>query len=269
MKKILAYLTAFCCLSSGISALTASSEDFAEKEFYIVAQNVPPDFGVYYLHCYSEIMTSDFIPKYQTEYIRMNPEKANQVTGDKTFGYEYGDILLIDNHQQGYSSEDSYPPHYYLSDMEELHYVGNCKEILETKILTLTQKEECPWDGAEIPESVTFSFEDADGNVYQYLSYYYTNQPELDINACSVGDTVTFAVYHDTLILPLELHQTVSGDADGNGILDILDVITINKAILGKEDISPDRISDIDFNGNNKPDAEDALIMMKKIVGLL
>ena len=269
MKKIFAYLTAFCCLSGGVSALTAFAEDFSEQEFYIVAQNVPPDFGAYYLHCYSEIMTSDFIPKYQTEYIYMNPEKAKQITGDKTSDYEYGDILLIDNHQQGYSSDDSYPPHYYLSDIEELHYAGNCKEFLETKTLMLIQKEEHPWDGTEIPESITFSFEDADKNVYQYLSYYYTNQPELDINACSVGDTVSFAVYNDTLILPLELHQTVSGDADGSGNLDILDVITVNKAILGKEDISFDRIPYIDFNGNGIPDSEDALIMMKMIVGLV
>ena len=62
---------------------------------------------------------------------------------------------------------------------------------------------------------------------------------------------------------------TPDGDADGSGTLDILDVITVNKAILGKEDISPDRIPYIDFNGNGIPDAEDSLVMMKMIVGLV
>ena len=63
-------------------------------------------------------------------------------------------------------------------------------------------------------------------------------------------------------------HITPDGDADGSGALDILDVITVNKVILGKEDISPDRIPYIDFNGNGIPDSEDALVMMKMIVGL-
>ncbi|MBE6876067.1 MAG: hypothetical protein E7496_04965 [Ruminococcus sp.] len=62
---------------------------------------------------------------------------------------------------------------------------------------------------------------------------------------------------------------TPDGDADGSGTLDILDVITVNKAILGKEDISPDRIPYIDFNGNGVPDSEDSLVMMKMIVGLV
>ena len=62
---------------------------------------------------------------------------------------------------------------------------------------------------------------------------------------------------------------TPDGDANGSGNLDILDVITVNKAILGKEEISPDRIPYIDFNGNGIPDAEDSLVMMKMIVGLV
>ena len=62
---------------------------------------------------------------------------------------------------------------------------------------------------------------------------------------------------------------TATGDADGSGELDILDIITVNKAILGKENIAEDRISCVDFNGNGVPDADDALTMLKMLVGLI
>ncbi len=116
-----------------------------------------------------------------------------------------------------------------------------------------------------------------DGTQYRiftdWIEKNYAEYSWLDWSAVSVGDTVTCVLYDDYPVLGTErTPETVpdlTGDADGSGKLDILDVIIVNRAILGKEDISPDRISDIDFNGNNKPDAEDALIMMKKIVGLL
>ena len=57
-------------------------------------------------------------------------------------------------------------------------------------------------------------------------------------------------------------------DEDGNGTLDILDIITVNKAILGKENLDAERIPYIDFNQNQIPDSDDALTMLKMIVGL-
>ena len=59
------------------------------------------------------------------------------------------------------------------------------------------------------------------------------------------------------------------GDADGNGDVDILDVITINKAILGKDTISESGLANIDFNKNKKPDSDEALTVLKLIVGIL
>ena len=61
----------------------------------------------------------------------------------------------------------------------------------------------------------------------------------------------------------------LEGDADGNSKIDILDVITLNKAILGKEELSQTQLKAIDFNGNGKPDSEESLKLMKYIVGLI
>ncbi|MBR0485477.1 MAG: right-handed parallel beta-helix repeat-containing protein, partial [Oscillospiraceae bacterium] len=59
------------------------------------------------------------------------------------------------------------------------------------------------------------------------------------------------------------------GDADGSGSVDILDVITINRAILGKEELSAVQVKAADVNNNGAPDSSDALMIMKKIVGLI
>ena len=59
------------------------------------------------------------------------------------------------------------------------------------------------------------------------------------------------------------------GDADGDGKIDIMDVITINKAMLGKEKLTDEQLKAIDFNHNGKPDAEDSLLLMKYIAGLI
>ena len=60
-----------------------------------------------------------------------------------------------------------------------------------------------------------------------------------------------------------------SGDANGDGQIDILDIITMNKAILGKETLSETQLKAIDFNGNGRPDSEDSLTLMKYIVRLI
>ncbi|MBR1529006.1 MAG: hypothetical protein IJ642_06865 [Oscillospiraceae bacterium] len=68
---------------------------------------------------------------------------------------------------------------------------------------------------------------------------------------------------------PPVIPDSPTGDANGDGKTDILDVITVNKAVLGKESISSDRIPYIDFNGDGKPDSTDSLTILKKIVGLI
>lgn len=59
------------------------------------------------------------------------------------------------------------------------------------------------------------------------------------------------------------------GDVTGDGEIDILDVITVNKAILGKEELSEAQLKAIDFNNNGKPEASESLMIMKYIVGII
>ena len=59
------------------------------------------------------------------------------------------------------------------------------------------------------------------------------------------------------------------GDADSNGEISILDVITINRNILGKENLTAVQQKASDVNHSGAPDSGDVLDVMKYIVGLL
>ncbi|MBR7084909.1 MAG: Ig-like domain-containing protein [Oscillospiraceae bacterium] len=58
------------------------------------------------------------------------------------------------------------------------------------------------------------------------------------------------------------------GDVDQSGELDIIDVIVINKAILGKELLNEQQNKIADYNQDNKINTNDSLAILKKIVGL-
>lgn len=59
------------------------------------------------------------------------------------------------------------------------------------------------------------------------------------------------------------------GDATGDGEVNILDIISLNKAVMGKETLTEAQLQAVDFNQNGKPDADEALTLLKYIVGLI
>lgn len=65
------------------------------------------------------------------------------------------------------------------------------------------------------------------------------------------------------------LEMDIAGDANHDGKVNVLDVITVNRVIMGKEEISPQGLVNIDFNKNGKPDSEESLTIMKLALGLI
>ena len=61
----------------------------------------------------------------------------------------------------------------------------------------------------------------------------------------------------------------IYGDVDGSGEVNILDVITVNRAVLGKEILSDTQCIAADVNHTGVPDSADSLMILKYIVGLL
>ena len=66
-----------------------------------------------------------------------------------------------------------------------------------------------------------------------------------------------------------DIPVVIKGDVDSSGKLNILDVIIINRVILGKDHLTPEQNQAADFDGNGIIESNDSLAMMKKIVGLL
>jgi len=65
------------------------------------------------------------------------------------------------------------------------------------------------------------------------------------------------------------IQKACFGDVDNDGEVSILDVITINKNILGKEELTAVQQKAADVNHNGAPDSSDSLAVMKYLVGLL
>ena len=97
----------------------------------------------------------------------------------------------------------------------------------------------------------------------------YSQGGYLDMMEFKKGDTVTAILYNNEYPVFFTEMTPLAGDAQRNGEIDILDVITLNKAILGKETLSETQLKAIDFNGNGQPDSEETLKIMKYIVGLI
>lgn len=113
------------------------------------------------------------------------------------------------------------------------------------------------------------------------LSYYYVHPEQEDvfknfINEKNIdANEVEFWVMEGAIEIPDEENTTEEtvvlekGDANGDTKIDILDIITINKAVLGKEKLTDEQNQAADVNENNKVDSGDALMLMKFVVGLI
>ena len=62
--------------------------------------------------------------------------------------------------------------------------------------------------------------------------------------------------------------EKILGDANGDGDVDIMDVIAVNKALLGSSTIEKDVLTVVDFDGNGL-DTTDSLNLLKYIVDLV
>ena len=63
--------------------------------------------------------------------------------------------------------------------------------------------------------------------------------------------------------------KIIWGDADDNKEVDILDVITLNKALMGKDSLSEQGEKNADVDQSGKPESTDAMNILKYIVGIL
>ncbi len=88
-------------------------------------------------------------------------------------------------------------------------------------------------------------------------------------NTTASSSTTTTTTTTTAVTTTEQPSEGVRGDADCNGKVNIVDVITVNKAVLGKENLSEQGLKNADLNGDGVPSSEESLQIMKKIVGLV
>ena len=80
----------------------------------------------------------------------------------------------------------------------------------------------------------------------------------------------TYYLHSEKTAVPLDDKTVLAkGDASGSGSVDIIDVIIANRAIQGIDTLTDEQLEAIDLNKNGKPDSDDAVTLLKYIVGLI
>ena len=69
-------------------------------------------------------------------------------------------------------------------------------------------------------------------------------------------------------MLPVGVAEYRQGDLDNSGKLDILDVVAINKSILGVKELSKAAQKAADLNGDGRMDADDSLCLLKLVLDI-
>ncbi|MBD5142260.1 MAG: hypothetical protein HDT22_01425 [Ruminococcus sp.] len=195
----------------------------------------------------------------------------NMVSDDITL--EYGDVVWMIANDIAASIPGSF------GTIEETEYFGKAEEYYgTTKELTITNI-----DGnrlyLEDEQNMPYFFRlEISEESSSYKSKFY-------VDDFHVGDKAIFVMNDDEVVLPLEFMykaevdesinlnpvetKVIAGDANGDSEIDIIDVIAMNKVILGQKQFTAEQIKACDFNQNGIVDPDDSLLLMKYIVGLI
>jgi len=92
-------------------------------------------------------------------------------------------------------------------------------------------------------------------------SYPISDAPDLPTETTKPTDDTSESSQPDSKVL--------YGDADCSGKVDILDIIVLNKALLGGGKLTEQGIANADVDGDAKPTAQDSLNIMKFLVKLI
>lgn len=144
------------------------------------------------------------------------------------------------------------------------------KEITYTSMdvsVTAKQKEQTPTEATET-ETETESQTEATEATETESQTEATEVTETETETAEITETEATETESQDSSESLPPVKTL-GDATGDDNVNIVDVIAINRAIMGKDTLLPQTLSNIDFNKNGKPESEESLALLKYIAGLI
>ena len=117
--------------------------------------------------------------------------------------------------------------------------------------------------------SMFFSNENDGYSSYRvdYTDSYF--QPDgIDWSKVEIGDEVTFLTYNGFPVIPTAISRL--GDANGDGDVSIVDVVMVNRHVMGADMARTTMNTDAaDFDKNGEVTHEDSLSILKRLVGLV
>ena len=129
-----------------------------------------------------------------------------------------------------------------MSTETPLERCGNCTEGYETKTMTFAfinpSVDERPLT-PEMNYTVSFGLEDESGKEYSYTACDYGITAPYSVTGAKLGDTAEFVMLNGIPLLPLNnpLHKPdIMGDVNEDRVLNLADVILLQKWLLGDPD---------------------------------
>ncbi len=221
-----------------------------------------------------------------SNYVKVSYDKFKQYS--KTdYMPQYGDIIEADTVKGELMIVETFPGLYEAAKDDELvfNYLGNVKDSDDytCKEMTVTVVDES-----------NITLEDADGVIYKYsfinslLEGYFV--PEgMSKEDYQVGDVLTAVTYtvsgggntvYALPLTPAPERTPIKGDVDGDGAVDIMDVILLNRHLMIGAELSEQGMQNaLTCAGDSSaarsagterlPDAVDSLNILKYVVGLI
>ncbi len=175
--------------------------------------------------------------------------------------------------------------------LDENNHKSTAYEADDVQVRTNFDNEKTITDGLSTDRFTSATAKTADGYLVEFaipstLGGFKANQIvgfDAQVNDDGTGDgkRTSIANWYDLSgmgytdvsglgLLRLEGEESnLLGDVDLNGKINIVDVVSLNKAILGKDTLSSQAEINADVDHSGKPDSTDSLIILKYIVGLV
>ena len=203
---------------------------------------------------------------------------ANWYTGD-----EWVDIVGFDKYNTQYNRHDGNTtgPN---EDAESKIFWAQVGYVDNKKMVSMPENDSIPsLENMEIENSKWLYFctwYDGEAGAPQFISGSEYQNPEtlktlFNSDFCITLDELPADLYGSE-VAPTEVPSETPepgdilyGDTDLNGKINILDVITLNKNLLGKETFTKEQQLAADVDLSSTPDSTDSLIILKYIVGIV
>ena len=189
--------------------------------------------------------------------------------GDVPNDLEYGDIFVTAGDVVTTLDENTRNT-YELDQSTELQIVGNCSELMETQSLQVVDKTYSGMTMPPVYAVFTFHLSDENENKYYYSFDSFGSTLGMNISGATEGDTLSFAVYKDSVIVPV-MQKTntdkATGDVNDDGEFNISDVVLLQKWLLSVPDTHLANWRAGNFCIDDRLDVFD-LCLMKRQLGL-